>query len=69
MATGSQCGQARIWAGSHFPRAAAGQGAAPSPPGARGTARTLPLPLRASRHGQRPLRGRGRRIQAAGRQW
>ncbi len=42
MATGSQCGQARIQPVSHFSRAATEQAVAPG--GTRGTAQTLPLP-------------------------
>lgn len=44
MATGSQCGQTRIQPVSHFSRAATERAVAPSLAGARGTARTLPLP-------------------------
>ena len=44
MATGSQCGQTRIQPVSHFSRAATERAAAPGLAGARGTARTLPLP-------------------------
>ena len=44
MATGSQCGQARIQPVSHFSRAATERAAAPGLAGARETAQTLPLP-------------------------
>lgn len=44
MATGSQCGLSRIQSASHFSRAATERAAAPGLAGARGTARTLPLP-------------------------